>query len=492
MVRCYQCEYESCEEELFQECITNHFCFTSTTLEHNDGIDMIAQKRGCEDMGLVCHFRNITRHEVLNSKLQMDCCNTDYCNGNHVPFPQLPIQLGYDNLWNTVFIISFSTISILILYISYLLYKRINGGKLFPKREQSYQNNANHVEREYLNSDYKPEVKVTLPGESTLGVIDDGTVTSGSGSGYPLLVQRTLAKQITLISCIGQGRYGEVWKGLFHYDEVAVKIFYSRDEASWHREIEIYSTMIVKNENILPFIGSDVTSVNSCTQLWLVTTYYPLGSLFDYLNMNTLTIETMYSVMISIVSGVCHLHTEVFGTHGKPAIAHRDIKSKNILMKTDRTCCIADFGLAVTHKQTLLNVALNHRVGTKRYMAPEVLKLALQENNFQSYMMADLYSLSLVLWEIVRRTESKHYPAFNYMVPYQGMVASDPSFDDMRRLVCDDNRRPEIPKEIETHLPKLSNIIKETWSGNPKTRLPALRIKKSLINIWKDTFETMA
>lgn len=41
------------------------------------------------------------------------------------------------------------------------------------------------------------------------------------------------------------------------------------------------------------------------------------------------------------------------------------------------------------------------------------------------------------------------------MVPYQGMVASDPSFDDMRRLVCDDNRRPEIPKEIETHLVRI-------------------------------------
>jgi len=29
---------------------------------------------------------------------------------------------------------------------------------------------------------------------------------------------------------------------------------------------------------------------------------------------------------------------------GKPGIAHRDLKSKNILVKSNLTCCIADLG----------------------------------------------------------------------------------------------------------------------------------------------------
>ena len=41
---------------------------------------------------------------------------------------------------------------------------------------------------------------------------------------------------------------------------------------------------------------------------------------------------------------------EILGNRGKPAIAHRDIKSKNILVKRDGTTCIADLGLAVLHK----------------------------------------------------------------------------------------------------------------------------------------------
>lgn len=60
---------------------------------------------------------------------------------------------------------------------------------------------------------------------------------------------------------------------------------------------------------------------------------------------------------------------------GKPAIAHRDIKTKNILVKINGTCCIADFGLAVTHTQSTgqTQIAPNPRVGTKRYMSPELL-----------------------------------------------------------------------------------------------------------------------
>ena len=346
-------------------------CHKTTTLVSVDD-EFPEYQRGCDESGLLCKFTTSNKHEGFQSRTQMECCSTDLCNNG--TFPKLPNKkdIGFsegDNFLSTspnLYIIfgsfMFLTLSF---FIFVFIYKKCSHNK---KKKSPYSSNHSQIEKadpveiEYLNSDYKPEVKVTAPGDSTLREILDGSVTSGSGSGFPLLVQRTLAKQIDLAHCIGKGRYGEVWKGIFHYDEVAVKIFYSRDEASWQREVEIYSTITLKNENILPFIGSDVTSVNSCTQLWLVTTYYKLGSLFDFLNLNNINFEDMFSIMISIVSGIAHLHTEVFGTQGKPAIAHRDIKSKNILMKTPDSCCIADFGLAVTKTQTnQINIAQNHR-----------------------------------------------------------------------------------------------------------------------------------
>lgn len=57
---------------------------------------------------------------------------------------------------------------------------------------------------------------------------------------------------------------------------------------------------------------------------------------------------------------------------GKPAIAHRDLKSKNILVKRNETCAIADLGLAVKHDSVLntIDIPQNPRVGTRRWVRP--------------------------------------------------------------------------------------------------------------------------
>uniref|UniRef100_A0A4W3GD39 receptor protein serine/threonine kinase n=1 Tax=Callorhinchus milii TaxID=7868 RepID=A0A4W3GD39_CALMI len=65
---------------------------------------------------------------------------------------------------------------------------------------------------------------------------------------------------------------------------------------------------------------------------------------------------------------------EIVGTQGKPGIAHRDLKSKNILVKKNGTCAIADLGLAVRHDSLTdtIDIAPNQRVGTKRYLPPSL------------------------------------------------------------------------------------------------------------------------
>lgn len=80
---------------------------------------------------------------------------------------------------------------------------------------------------------------------------------SGTGSGAPMLAHRTIARQIQLGTCIGKGRFGEVFIGDWKGEKVAVKIFISRDEKSWSRETEVYQTNMLRHSNLLRWIASD-------------------------------------------------------------------------------------------------------------------------------------------------------------------------------------------------------------------------------------------
>ena len=165
--------------------------------------------------------------------------------------------------------------------------------------------------------------------------------------------------------CVALLRYGEVWRGEYYGESVAVKIFSSRDEASWRRESDIYNTVLLRHENVVGFIASDMTSRASCTQLWLIMHCHALGSLYDYLSAgHRPEWSAMLQLAHSAAAGLAHLHTEIFGLQGKPAIAHRDVKSKNILVKDNGDCCVADLGLAVLHSTNpkALDISENTKV----------------------------------------------------------------------------------------------------------------------------------
>ncbi|XP_061056445.1 activin receptor type-1C isoform X3 [Eubalaena glacialis] len=225
------------------------------------------------------------------------------------------------------------------------------------------------------------------------------------------------------------------------------------------------------------------TDNGTWTQLWLVSEYHEQGSLYDYLNRNIVTVAGMIKLALSIASGLAHLHMEIVGTQGKPAIAHRDIKSKNILVKKCETCAIADLGLAVKHDSILnaIDIPQNPKVGTKRYMAPEMLDDTINVNIFESFKRADIYSVGLVYWEIARRC-SVGGIVEEYQLPYYDMVPSDPSIEEMRKVVCDQKFRPSIPNQWQSceALRVMGRIMRECWYANGAARLTALRIKKTI------------
>lgn len=148
---------------------------------------------------------------------------------------------------------------------------------------------------------------------------------------------------------IARGRFGTVQVARMDGEEVAVKMLQSGHKDSWQawqRERDTYRLPgLASHPHILHFIAA----LQHNDQLWLVTQLHRHGCLTDYLKANVITWQELLTISCTMVEGLAFLHetTQVSDGQYKPVIAHRDIKSKNILLKMDGTACIGDFGLAL-------------------------------------------------------------------------------------------------------------------------------------------------
>ena len=325
--------YPLCPES---QCITSASCFVSIDRDLHENYAIMTY--GClakdhhEDF--YCRARNTNMNPVK-------CCSgRDYCN-DYLKFDNKVIIeiFGPQTAFNLTYL-AVASLSIIFLILLCLILNFIRLKNQSKKQE-------NFTEARLLT----PSETLPRTEFSTLGtdprMESFFNLSSGSGLGATILQERTIAKQIRLHENIGQGRYGQVKKGTFHGDPVAVKIFASREEHSWRKESLIYTTYNLNHENILRFIASDMTSCEySYTQLWLVTEYHENGSLFDFLQRQKIPEVLAKKILITAARGINHLHTSfdvnIDIAKGKSALAHRDIKARNILIKSDFSSCIAE------------------------------------------------------------------------------------------------------------------------------------------------------
>ncbi|OQR72586.1 activin receptor type-2A-like [Tropilaelaps mercedesae] len=290
---------------------------------------------------------------------------------------------------------------------------------------------------------------------------------------------------VTLIECVAQGRFGTVWRGKYNGKEVAVKIFPANEKQSWEREKEVYRLPQMQHPNVLSFLGTGPkTNVQTgLAEYWLLTEWHQLGSLHDFLRFNTVTYDQLLYLSDSIARGVMHLHTESAATNKeayKSAMAHRDIKSRNILLKDDRTACIADFGLAIIFEPGASIGETHGQVGTRRYMSPEVLEGAISFDQ-EAFQRIDIYALSLTLWELLTRT-SDCDPFPEYRLPFEDQVGLRPSLEDMQDTVVTRKIRPSIRDtwRKEGRLALFVSTLEECWDADADARLNACTVHERI------------
>ncbi|CAH2002857.1 unnamed protein product, partial [Acanthoscelides obtectus] len=285
-------------------------------------------------------------------------------------------------------------------------------------------------------------------------------------------------RPIQLLEIKARGRFGAVWKAQFKTEEVAVKIFPIQDKQSWQTEQDIFKLAYMDHPNILHYIGVEKRGDNLQAEFWLITAYHDKGSLCDYLKAHTLTWNELCRVAETMSRGLMHLHEAIPGRlpgePSKPSVAHRDFKSKNVLLKSDMTACIADFGLAIIFKPGQSCGDTHGQVGTRRYMAPEVLEGAI---NFTSdaFLRIDMYACGLVLWELASRCTAQDGPVPEYRLPFEEEVGQHPTLEDMQEAVVQRKVRPHIQKHWRHHagLASMCDTMEECWDHDAEARLSA-------------------
>uniref|UniRef100_A0A0E0P6X5 non-specific serine/threonine protein kinase n=1 Tax=Oryza rufipogon TaxID=4529 RepID=A0A0E0P6X5_ORYRU len=172
---------------------------------------------------------------------------------------------------------------------------------------------------------------------------------------------------------LGEGGFGPVYKGKLHDKRViAVKqLSQSSHQGASEFVTEVATISAVQHRNLVRLHGC---CIDSKTPL-LVYEYLENGSLDQ--------------AIFGIASGLTYLHEE-----SSVRIVHRDIKASNVLLDTDLTPKISDFGLAKLYdeKQTHVSTRI---AGTLGYLAPEyAMRGHLSEK-------ADVFAFGVVMLETV-------------------------------------------------------------------------------------------
>ncbi|XP_020772713.1 bone morphogenetic protein receptor type-2 [Boleophthalmus pectinirostris] len=292
---------------------------------------------------------------------------------------------------------------------------------------------------------------------------------------------------LKLLELIGRGRYGTVYCGSLDERPVAVKVFTAANRQNFLNECSIYRLPLLEHDNIARFVAADErTGPEGRTEYLLVMDYYPHGSLSHFLSAQTNDWVSSCRLAHSVTRGLAYLHTELFkGDLYKPAVSHRDLNSRNILVKADGTCVIIDFGLSMKltgnrparHGEEE-NAAISE-VGTIRYMAPEVLEGAVNLRDCESALkQVDMYALGLVYWETFMRCTDL-FPgesAPEYQMAFQAEAGNHPTFEDMQVLVSREKQRPKFPeawKENSLAVRSLKETMEDCWDQDAEARLTA-------------------
>ena len=247
---------------------------------------------------------------------------------------------------------------------------------------------------------------------------------------------------------IGQGGVGSVYRGkdTTTNQPVAVKLLKREltvgdPEMVTRFKLEGEALRQLNHPNIVKMLGADeVDGVN-----YLVMEYVSGGSLRDVLQeQSKLSLQRVLYIALDIADALTRAH--------RLRILHRDIKPDNVLMATDGTPRLTDFGMARMKGEP--NITQDGAiVGTLAYLAPEVFRGETPDER------SDIWAFGVMLWEMLLGKRP-----YDYGQPAQLIngILTEP-LPDLEKLA------PDLPTA-------LVDLIYRMLSKEHAARIPSVRL----------------
>uniref|UniRef100_A0A8C6S5N6 receptor protein serine/threonine kinase n=1 Tax=Neogobius melanostomus TaxID=47308 RepID=A0A8C6S5N6_9GOBI len=269
------------------------------------------------------------------------------------------------------------------------------------------------------------------------------------------------------------GTFATVWEGRFEGVPVAVKVFPKawRHKFVVEREVHRLLEFGHPHPNIVQYLVAG--SIGACRSSGPFAIVLEYGSLHSYLSVHTSSWTSCLTLCQSLSEGLSHLHEE--GVH-KPAVAHGDLSSSNVLVKADGTCALCDFGCS-----TSCGPGCTWE-GALLYMSPEILEGSVMFNH-SWHLQADVYSLGLVLWEVWMRCSDlfgERVPP--HLLPYEQELRPSVTLEGLLQLVLFSEQRPAIPKSV-------ADLLSCCWDADAEARLSASCAADRLASLSSSTRE---
>ncbi|CAN6177299.1 unnamed protein product [Urochloa humidicola] len=200
---------------------------------------------------------------------------------------------------------------------------------------------------------------------------------------------------------LGEGGFGSVYWGKTSDGlQIAVKRLKATNNSKAEMEfaVEVEVLARVRHRNLLGLrgycAGSNSGSSNNNDQRMIVYDYMPNLSLLSHLHGQfaadcLLTWRRRIAIAIGSAEGLVHLHHEA-----SPHVIHRDIKASNVLLDSDFSPLVADFGFAKLVPEGVSHMTTRVK-GTLGYLAPEYAMWGKVSG------ACDVYSFGILLLELV-------------------------------------------------------------------------------------------